>query len=69
MISQAAMKKKRQAQVELFGCEPDLAGTLQRKADASLKPAVPQEPCDVGLFSDESKQVDLVDMLRKALRG
>jgi hypothetical protein len=63
------MRKKRQAQVELPGCEPDLAGALQRRADAPLKPTKPQEPCDVGLFSDESKQVELVDMLRKALRG
>ena len=69
MLSGAAMKKKRQAQVELFGCEPDLSGALQRRADALLKASKPQEPCDVGLFSDESKQVDLVDMLRKALRG
>ena len=36
MISGAAMKKKRQAQVELFGCEPDLADALQRKADAPV---------------------------------
>jgi len=64
MISQAAMKKKRQ-QVELFGCEPDLAGALQRKADAPLKPAVPQEPCDVGLFGDGAAQTDLIEALRK----
>jgi hypothetical protein len=56
-------------QVELPGCEPDLAGALQRKADSPLKPSRPQEPCDVGLFSDHSKQVDLVDRLRKTLRG
>ena len=65
MISQAAMKKKRQTQVELFGCEPDLAGALQRKADAPLKPAVPQEPCDVGLFGDDTNQTDLIEALRK----
>ena len=65
MISQVAMKKKRQAQVELFGCEPDLAGALQRKADAPLKPAVPQERCDVGLFSDDTNQTDLIEALRK----
>ena len=60
-----AMKRKQQSQVELPGCEPDLAGALQRKADAPLKPRKPQEPCDVGLFSDENKQVDLIDQLGK----
>ena len=59
------VKKKRQAQVELFSCKPDLAGALLRKADAPLKPAVPQEPCDVGLFGDDANQTDLIEALRK----
>jgi hypothetical protein len=49
----------------LFGCERDLSGALQRKADAPLKPATQQEPCDVGLFGDESKQVDLIEALKR----
>lgn len=60
-----AMKRKQQSQVELPGCEPDVAGALQRKADAPLKPRKLQEPCDLGLFSDENKQVDLTDQLGK----
>jgi hypothetical protein len=57
------VKKKRQVQIDLPGCEPDQAGALQRKADAPLKPRKPQEPCDLGLFSDENKQGDLIDQL------
>ena len=63
------MKKKRQVQIDLPGCEPDQAGALQRKADAPLKPRKPQEPCDLGLFSDENKQADLIDQLRKPKIG
>lgn len=37
----------------------------ERRARAPLKPAKPQKACDVGLFSDESAQVDLVDVARK----
>lgn len=40
---------------------PDIAGTLRRRAAAPLKPAKPQAPCDVGLFSDDARQIDLVD--------
>ena len=38
----------------------------QRRADERLKPKVAQRPADFGLFSDESKQTDLVDRARKA---
>jgi hypothetical protein len=37
----------------------------QRGADAGLKPSVAQKPADEGLFGDESKQTDLVDLARK----
>jgi hypothetical protein len=45
----------------------DTRMALQRKADARLRPSKPQAPCDHGLFSDESKQLDLVDMTRRIL--
>jgi len=32
----------------------------QRRADMPLKPKAIQRPCDVGLFSDDSEQLDLV---------
>lgn len=57
----------------LAGCTPlglrpiaqDQAELAKRKAAAPLKPAKPQAACDVGLFSDDAAQSDLVDMARK----
>lgn len=39
-------------------------GRLMRLAYAPLRPTKPQEACDVGLFSDNARQLDLVDVLR-----
>ena len=36
-----------------------------RRAALPLKPKVAQERCDLGLFSDQSKQVDLVDLSKR----
>jgi RNA polymerase subunit RPABC4/transcription elongation factor Spt4 len=47
------------------GTAPDPAGMAKRKAAAPLKPARPQDACDIGLFSDDAAQLDLVHMLRK----
>jgi hypothetical protein len=44
----------------LPGTNADLAGLLRLKAAAPIKPAKPQKPCDVGLFSDDADQLDLV---------
>jgi hypothetical protein len=54
------------------GCieRPDLQSVLnprasdektvaERKWQAGLKPAKPQQPCDIGLFSDEMDQVEM----------
>lgn len=38
-------------------------GRLRRLSWAPLKPKAPQEPCDIGLFSDSAKQIDLMDCL------
>lgn len=38
---------------------------LRRLAAAKLKPSREQQPCDVGLFSDEASQTDLVDMANR----
>ncbi len=40
----------------------DQATLAQRKALAPLLAAKPQQPCDIGLFSDEAAQIDLLDM-------
>jgi hypothetical protein len=47
----------------LPGTAADLAGLLRLKAAAPIKPAKPQKPCDVGLFSDDADQIDLVSWL------
>lgn len=52
----------------LPGCGHDLAGLARRLADAPLRPAAPQVPCDVGLFGDDAAQADLVDMSRRPAR-
>jgi hypothetical protein len=48
--------------VTLIG-DPDHA-KAQRRAIARLQPKVPQKPCDIGLFSDEADQLDLVEMFQ-----
>jgi hypothetical protein len=52
-------------QQTLDQCEHDQAGMLKRRAVAALKPSKPQLPCDVGLFSDEADQLDLVSLFRE----
>jgi hypothetical protein len=52
-------------QLDLPDTAPDIGGTLQRKADAPLKPKLDQKPCDIGLFGDESAQLDIVDLTHK----
>jgi hypothetical protein len=52
-------------QIVLPGAETVPQGVLaQRRADAPIKPAKPQQPCDVGLFSDEADQLDLCEMFQ-----
>lgn len=47
-------------QLDLPGCEHDPGRLLlQRRANAPLKPAVPQKPADVGLFGDDRNQLEL----------
>jgi hypothetical protein len=50
-------------QFDLPDTAPDIGGTLQRKADAPLKPAKPQVACDHGLFGDSAAQLDLIHSL------
>lgn len=49
-----------QAGIWIKQTAPDVAGLLRLKAAAPIKPAKPQKPCDVGLFSDDADQLDLV---------
>jgi hypothetical protein len=50
-------------QHEMRGMSADIANLLRQKAAAPIKPAKPQKPCDVGLFSDDADQIDLVSWL------
>lgn len=50
----------------LPGFEPITDAELaQRRASQPLKPKAEQRPCDVGLFSDDAAQSDLVEMARQ----
>ena len=44
----------------LPGAERRFGELAKRQAAAPLKPNKPQEPCDVGLFSDDARQLDLI---------
>jgi len=50
-------------QMDLPETEPTSAQWLAYKAANTLKPSKPQLPCDVGLFSDNAAQIDLIDMI------
>ena len=50
-------------QAVLAGAELDTRGLLARKARARIVPRAIQLPCDIGLFSDDADQLDLVDWL------
>ena len=52
------------AQYVLPGASPAADGeTAQRRAEKPLRPKTPQSPCDIGLFSDDAAQVDLLDLM------
>lgn len=50
----------------LAGAERIGQGELaSRTAQAPLRARAPQAPCDVGLFSDDAQQIDLIDLERQ----
>ena len=52
-------RSRERGQLELPQCGPDLAGQGQRAGDQ------PQLPCDIGLFSDDAKQIDAISLLNR----
>jgi hypothetical protein len=50
------LKTKAEQLADQQRCKAVLA---QRGADAPLKPSKAQEPCDIGLFSDQARQLHL----------
>lgn len=51
-------------QLEMPETESRPAEHAKQKAGAPLRPSTEQKPCDVGLFSDDGAQLDLIDQLR-----
>jgi len=49
-------------QFDMPQTEARAADLAKLKAAAPLRPAKPQAPCDVGLFSDDAAQMDLIEM-------
>jgi hypothetical protein len=43
----------------------DQKTVAERRWKAPLKALKPQQPCDIGLFSDDHLQLDLVEMLQE----
>lgn len=39
----------------------------ERKAQEAMRATKAQKPCDIGLFSDEAVQIDLVEMLQEPM--
>lgn len=51
-----------EARLGLMNLAADQKTLAERRWRASTKPTKPQAPCDVGLFSDDRDQLDLVEM-------
>jgi len=50
----------------LPGAEKASDAIIARRAAAKpLRSHVPQQPCDIGLFSDDASQSDLFDLIRR----
>lgn len=58
-------------QLTMLGGDPatDAKAVAEREWHAPLKPPKSQKPCDVGLFSDDAAQLDLVEMLQDPTNG
>lgn len=50
-------------QLDLPDTGPNLAGLAKLRAAAPMRPDQPQKPCDIGLFSDDARQIDLEDLI------
>lgn len=43
--------------------------TMERKWRAGIMPKRPQKTCDIGLFSDDANQLDLIEMFQDPTNG
>lgn len=56
--------KEHAGQLQIPGCEPISQKQLvERKFAEPLRAVASQKPCDIGLFSDDAAQIDLIEML------
>jgi len=54
----------------LPGAEKASDATMVRLAAAKpLRPRIPQHPCDIGLFSDDAAQADLLHLIGRNRTG
>ena len=53
-------------QTELSGTYADLTGLARMRAAEPLRACKAQAACDIGLFSDDASQLDLVSMANQA---
>jgi len=51
-------------QTNLPQTEPSEHQWMAARCAIQLKPSKAQLPCDIGLFSDEANQLDLIEMLQ-----
>ena len=58
-----ATTSRSNTQLAFDRAELEMRSLLARKARARIVPRAIQLPCDVGLFSDDADQLDLVDWL------
>lgn len=52
-------------QMDFAQTPKDSAGLAKQLAAAPLRPRKPQNPCDIGLFSDEADQLDIAGLFRE----
>jgi hypothetical protein len=52
-------------QMDFAQAPQDPAALAKQLAAAPLRPRKPQNPCDIGLFSDEADQLDLAGLFRE----
>ena len=56
------MRSTLPGQTEMQIPSAENADLVRRAIQQKLRPSKPQEPCDIGLFSDDAAQMDLIEM-------
>lgn len=56
------MKSTLPGQLDIPQTEERPLAAAMLRGDMPLKPKTAQKPCDIGLFSDEADQLDLIEM-------